>query len=228
MKNVNKYFLEAKETQKGHMQQGKQGVRSTKINDIAEKAISIQPDSRQLKIMVKVMEPEQMVATDQMGKFPVEASSGAQYIIVLSKSDGNLILVATMNNQTEGEMIRAYTSLMKRLHAARIRPKHKVLDNEASDEYKDAIKANEMTYELVPLDMHRHKKAEKVIQTFKDHFVAILSGVDESFPMHLSDRLLPQAEMTLNLLQQANVAPKVLAYAYMNGPHDYSKCHWHH
>jgi hypothetical protein len=36
--------------------------------------------------------------------------------------------------------------------------------------------------------------------TFKQHFVARLSSVDPSFPMHLWDRLLPQAEITLNLL----------------------------
>ncbi|KAL7478346.1 LOW QUALITY PROTEIN: hypothetical protein ACHAW6_006995, partial [Cyclotella cf. meneghiniana] len=85
------------------------------------------------------------------------------------------------------------------------------------------IKESGMTYELVPPDMHRQNRAEKAIQTFKDHFVAILSGVDESFPMHLWDRLLPQAEMTLNLLRQSNVAPKVSAYAYMNGPYDFNK-----
>ncbi|KAL7478494.1 hypothetical protein ACHAW6_004254 [Cyclotella cf. meneghiniana] len=41
--------------------------------------------------------------------------------------------------------------------------------------------------------------------------------------MHLWDRLIPQAEMTLNLLKQSNVAPKVSAYAYMNGPHDFNR-----
>ncbi|KAL7475283.1 hypothetical protein ACHAW6_001205 [Cyclotella cf. meneghiniana] len=58
---------------------------------------------------------------------------------------------------------------------------------------------------------------------FKDHFVAILSGVAATFPMHLWDRLLPQAEMALNLLRQSRVAPKVSAYAYLNGPHDYNR-----
>ena len=79
-----------------------------------------------------------------------------------------------------------------------------------------------MTYQLVPPDMHRRNMAEKAIQTFKDHFVAILSGVDESFPMHLWDRLLPQTEMTLNLLRMSKVEPKVSAWAYLFGPHNYN------
>ncbi|KAL7474455.1 hypothetical protein ACHAW6_000429 [Cyclotella cf. meneghiniana] len=65
-------------------------------------------------------------------------------------------------------------------------------------------------YELVLPDMHRWNRAE--------------NGVDASFPMTLWDRLVPQAEMMVNLLRQANVVPKLSAYAYMNGPHDYKKC----
>ena len=41
--------------------------------------------------------------------------------------------------------------------------------------------------------------------------------------MQLWDRLLPQAEITINLLRQSNATPKVLAYAHMNGPFDYNK-----
>ena len=66
-----------------------------------------------------------------------------------------------------------------------------------------------MQYELVPPDNHRRNKAERAILTFKNHFKAILAGVDPSFPMHLWDRLLVQAETTLNLMRMANAAPKV-------------------
>ncbi|KAL7487301.1 hypothetical protein ACHAW6_012898 [Cyclotella cf. meneghiniana] len=64
------------------------------------------------------------------------------------------------------------------------------------------IKDNGMTYELVPQDMHQRNIAEKAIQTVNDNLVAILSRADALFPMHLWDRLLPQAELKLNLLIQ--------------------------
>ena len=95
-----------------------------------------------------------------------------------------------------------------------------ILDNEALDKYKQTIINNGMTYQLVPPDMHRRNMDEKDIQAFKDHFLVILSGVDSSFPLHLWDRLLPQAEMTLNSLRKLKAAPKVSAWAYLFGPHD--------
>ena len=41
--------------------------------------------------------------------------------------------------------------------------------------------------------------------------------------MQLRDKLLPQMVLTLNLLQQSNVAPIVSAYQHVNGSFDYNK-----
>ena len=69
---------------------------------------------------------------------------------------------------------------------------------------------------------HRRNAAERVIQTFNNHSVAILSGVDVRFPMQLWCKLLPQTILTLNLMRQSNVAPKVSVYAYMHGEFNYN------
>ncbi len=58
-----------------------------------------------------------------------------------------------------------------------------------------------MTYQLVPPLDHRRNHTKKAIQTFKDHFVAILCRADKVFPLNLWDLLLPQAENTLNMLR---------------------------
>jgi hypothetical protein len=65
--------------------------------------------------------------------------------------------------------------------------------------------------------------AERAIQTFKNHFVAILSGVDDRFPLSLWCYLVQPAELNVNLLRQSNVAPKILAYAHGHRQHDYMK-----
>jgi hypothetical protein len=70
---------------------------------------------------------------------------------------------------------------------------------------------------------HRQNLAERAIQTFKNHFKAILAGVDDSFPMQLWDKLVPQTVLTLNPLQQSNVAPAVSAYQYVHGNFDYNR-----
>jgi hypothetical protein len=62
-----------------------------------------------------------------------------------------------------------------------------------------------------------------VIQTFKAHFILILAGVKDKFPLSLWCHLLEPTKLTLNLLRQLNVAPKISAYAHVHGPHDYTK-----
>ncbi len=51
--------------------------------------------------------------------------------------DSNAILVEGMKNRTSGKMIRAYRHLVDRLKTAGIQPRHHVLDNECSVEFKD-------------------------------------------------------------------------------------------
>jgi hypothetical protein len=50
-----------------------------------------------------------------------------------------------------------------------------------------------------------------------------LSSVDPTFPLHLWDRLLPQAEITLNLLRTSRLHPQLSAAAHFHGLVDYNK-----
>ena len=80
-----------------------------------------------------------------------------------------------------------------------------------------------MTYELVPPGCHRRNAAEVAIRNFKSHFLSILAGVADDFPLNLWDKCLPQAEITINLLHQSNATPTMPADAHLNGPFDYNK-----
>jgi hypothetical protein len=142
--------------------------------------------------------------------------------MVLIKIDSNAILVEAMKNRTTGEMIRAYQVLVNCLRSAGVTPKMHILDNECSAEFKERIKSNNMQYQLVPAHDHRRNIAEKAILVFKAHFISILCGADKSFPLHLWDRLLGQAEDTLNMLQTSKMTPTVSAYAYLWDEHDYN------
>ncbi len=117
-------------------------------------------------------------------------------------------------------MIKAYQTLWTRLTTSKtVKPTTHILDNEASAELKKEIQKN-CTIQLVPPDNHRRNLAERSIQTFKNHFKSILAGVDDSFPMKLWDRLLPQAVLTLNLLHQSNAVPTISAWQYVHGNFD--------
>jgi hypothetical protein len=78
-------------------------------------------------------------------------------------------------------------------------------------------------YQLVPLHCHRRNTAERAIHTFKEPFVAGLASVDPDYPLHLWDRLFPQAEMTLNLLRTSRQHPQLSAAAHYHGLIDYNK-----
>jgi hypothetical protein len=97
-----------------------------------------------------------------------------------------------------------------------------ILDNESSAELKERIKSNNMKYQLVPPHDHRRNIAEKAIQVSKADFISIFCGTNKSFPLHLWDRLLRQAEHTLNMLRTSKMTPSVSAYAYLWGEHDYN------
>ncbi len=67
-----------------------------------------------------------------------------------------------------------------------LRLKHHRLDkNECFAAFKACITKNWMTHKLVPPDCHRRSIAERAIQMFKNHFVPILSGVDDRLSLSL-------------------------------------------
>ena len=114
--------------------------------------------------------------------------------------------------------------MMLQLKQAVIVPKKHVLDNEVSENTKTMIcDEYNMEMELVPPGCHCRNAAEVAIQNFKSHFLSVLAGVANNFPMQLWDRLLPQTEITLKLLRQSNAMPKVSAYAHRSGPFNYNK-----
>jgi hypothetical protein len=80
--------------------------------------------------------------------------------MVLIEIDSNAILVEAMKNRTAGEMIRAYLVLVTHLRNAGVTPKMHILDNECSEEFKEQIWKNSMTFQLVPPHDHRRNIAE--------------------------------------------------------------------
>ena len=76
-------------------------------------------------------------------------------------------------------------------------------------------------YQLVPPDMHRRNAAERVIRTFKAHFISIMAGFACNLPSHLWDVILPMADLTLNLLREAANNQELSAWSYFNSTFNY-------
>jgi hypothetical protein len=97
------------------------------------------------------------------------------------------------------------------------------MGNETSAALKHFFTANDVECQLVPSHCYLRNVAERAIQTFKEHFVRGISSVDPTFPLHLWDRLLPQTEITLNLLQTSRLHPQLSATDHFHGLVDYNK-----
>jgi hypothetical protein len=222
---VSKYFPESIETPKGHLKKQRQNVRSTKqllVEETSEDEELTRAVAKQ-NIMIKMVNASETIYTDQSGKLPVQSSKGNTSLMVMYDVDANAIDAEPIRSHHDSHMIPAYQRLWQRLNRGRVnKPKLHILDNEASEKFKTAIKGN-CDLQLVPPDTHRRNLAERAIQTFKSHFISILAGVEPNFPMNLWDRLVPQAVVTLNLLRQSRKNPAILAYQHVNGVFDYNK-----
>ena len=81
---------------------------------------------------------------------------------------------------------------------------------------------HQIQWQLVPPGNHRKNAAEQQIRTFINRFISILAGTDMGFQLHLWDKLLPQACITINLLRNSHRNPQLSTEAHLNGNLDYN------
>ncbi len=123
-----RHFPESDKTHKGHGRKTPSGLWSTKPKEDQtidsddtfqfNKAdnVPLRPIKKEKTIFFKILdmkdEAMQKIWTDQPGRFPKKSSKGSQYMMVLTQSESNAILVEAMKNRTSGEMIRKYQVLV--------------------------------------------------------------------------------------------------------------------
>ena len=167
--------------------------------------------------------PTGRVYTDQTGAFPIVSSRGVKAVMVLYDYDSNAILTEGITSRGQSELLRAYKVLHERLVAAGHKPQFQRLDNEASGVFKRFLTMHDIDYQLTPAGMHRRNAAERAVRTWKNHFLAGLASINPRFPLRFWCQLLPQAEITLNLLRQSRINPKLSAYAQLFGQFDFNR-----
>ena len=113
--------------------------------------------------------------------------------MVVYAYDANAILAEPLKNRSASEIVRAWKLINSKLTEAGVKPIIYILDNEISQQFKNALKTEQITYQLVPPHIHRRNAAERAIQSFKNHFLAGLSACNPKFPLREWDRLIPQA-----------------------------------
>jgi hypothetical protein len=170
-----------------------------------------------------VVTDQAQLYTNLTGQFQVHSSKGNSYVMVCYIYDCNYIKIFPMKSRSASEWVNIYGSIHQELTIKSFKPKLQNLDNEASTALKNFFTAHNIDYQLVPPHYHQHNAAERPIRTFKEHFVVGLASVEPSFPMQLWDRLLPQAEITLNLRRTSRLHPQLSAASHYHGLVDYNK-----
>jgi hypothetical protein len=112
--NVNKYSPETSETSKGHMNQMRKNVCSTKAKRTPlETCDTLQLHSKKVRdIYTTMYDVRETMFSDQTGQFLTCSQSGNKYIMVLVEINSNAILVEPMKSRKDAEMIQEYNALL--------------------------------------------------------------------------------------------------------------------
>ena len=98
------------------------------------------------------------------------------------------------------------------------------LDNEISKELIMAIEKDNLDYQIASPGDHQTNPTEGAMKHAKAHFKSVWVCADPTFnPKDWDLLLLPQTELTLNLLCPSKINPCVSAYTIKNGHYDYSR-----
>jgi hypothetical protein len=133
----------------------------------------------------------------------VKSNKGKSYIMVLYNYNSNGILATTMKSRKAPDLVAAYNELHQQLLDGGIKPVLQRLGDKMSKVLIKAIKDKGIDFQLASPNDHRLNPAERAIQTFKNHLIAILHGCDRKFPAWLWCQIIPQVVMTLKVLGSA-------------------------
>jgi hypothetical protein len=221
---VEKHLSKSTSTTKGHLNKHRQNARTTKIKDV--KVMVTEPDldhGIKTQFVYDAIIDADQIYTDQTGIFPVVSRKGNKYIMILYDYDSNAILAQPIKDRTAPKLLKAFQVMEQELVARGLKPKLMKLDNEASNLLKTYLHQQDITFQLVPPYSHIRNSAERAIRSFKDHLIAGFCSTDKSFPMHLWDRLLPHAVITLNMLRTSRINPKLSAATHIFGQFDFNR-----
>ena len=172
-------------------------------------------------VFFKTVDPPGKTYTDQTGRFPVTSSNRNRSILVVYHYDSNTIHAEPLKTRSGLDLTTAYQKLHILLTIRGLRPHLHILDNECSNVLKTFMRKVNEKFQLVPPHLHWRDSAEQAIRNFKEHFIAVLYSTHKDFPLHLWCQLLPHAIITLNLLQQYCMKPKLSGYAQLHGEFKY-------
>jgi hypothetical protein len=210
-------------TAKGHLDQTRKGMNTTRVleeyDDSTDKWVTVARTKSNgptniITRVVGIPPKSGRIHSDFTGCFPVTAKSGIKYILIMFSEESNYIHAELLQSRSAIDFVAAYKKGIKFWRDHNIYPTFCRMDNESSYLLEEFCHSQtpSIRIEYVPPGNHRANKAERAIRTWKDHFVAGLASTDPAFPLQAWDELVPQAELTLNLLRASAISPHISAW----------------
>ena len=163
-----------------------------------------------------------LTGADQTGRFPHVSDRGHKHVFILADVDADCICGAPIESRKASELVRAFEEACDTSSACGFQPRLHRIDHETSKDLITAIKERNSQCEIMPPANHRQNPAERAIGTSKSHFTSIINGLDEGFPSGGWDSLMPQVNVTLNMLRTCTVNPAHSACSCVHGAFDHS------
>ncbi len=211
-------------TAKGHLNRNRQSQRHrARAPSTAQTVWTAMPDTNVddtpldtgSVVQSIVMSLPQRNNSDATGKVPVCSSTGNNYILV--SVFNSYIHLEAMASREGAQYVAAMKRTIEFFRSLKHEVTYQRMDNETSRLLERFMQQEGIEIEYVPPHNHRANPAERAIQTAKNHLVSALCGTHPNFPANLWDKLLPQVELTMNIIRPFATDRAISAYEGVHG-----------
>ncbi len=175
------------------------------------------PDNAPVKQGEWFMHKSGSLAADATGKMTVPSYLGHTAIWIAHHPASGYVRAMPFRSKSE------ISRMLEYLHTEQIRLGNAIttinIDNEIDNDARAYFASHGIKINNVAPYNHRANPAERAIGTFKDHFIAILSGRDPTCPLNYWNEAIFHAEVTLNLMRPGPNG-KSAYEAYWGKPYD--------
>ena len=229
---INKFIMVEDATEMGHMRKSPAGARSTtKKRGKSKEFILEQQEASAEAMATPVQEPDNkktrlvfmtakladdFIASDQTGAYPRTSTRGCKYICVFYIFDANCIKGIPIKSRHSSELLKAYQTIYKWCERRGFKPSLHRMDNETSQEVKEFIADQQTDLQYVSPGRHC-APAEKAVQTYKACFKSTTASLPPEFPIAYWCRLIPQIDLSVNIVRACRQNPKLSAWAATEG-----------
>ena len=152
--NFNKVVGPTIPAAKVHLNQERQGLQSTKIQikleDAHNDAFPPQSKPKTQEMGITITSVKNIAYSDLTGQFPHISSRGHTYLLTIYDYDANDILAGTLKIRQAKEIATVWKKRHLQLTKNGHEVKYYIMDNECSQDLQQALKNNDVDYQLVP------------------------------------------------------------------------------